>query len=177
MIAAIVLALTASAAGNFDWSVRQNRQTVDGALRNFARQCSNFGFTQAGSVDAALMEKKIYAHLLLKDSYSANAEVMRWGKLVREMNRLDDEDFVNSAAQSAGDALAAAALDPTVREAARERYIQSYVTALTPLFEACQSASREPFLSAHYVAGQGTLDWARRTGEEHWANSSGELAK
>ena len=90
---------------------------------------------------------------------------------------LDDEDFVNSAAQSAGDALAAAALDPTVREAARERYIQSYVTALTPLFEACQSASREPFLSAHYVAGQGTLDWARRTGEEHWANSSGELAK
>ena len=164
--ALLALAMLAQPASGFDWSVQENRTSMDRALRNFSAACHQFGFMPVSAADG--MEKRLYAHLLLKGSYAADAEVARWAGFVREYNRLDDEDYINATAQAAGDALAAATLDPSVRDAAKARYVKALVDAVTPIFNSCRAAAADPFLSANYLGGTGSLDPIRRMGEEGW---------
>lgn len=147
------------------WSSYKLRVGIDRSFRSMAANCDGFGFKRLIPASPDEMQKRIYAYLLLKEAYAADARVDEWGGLVRELNRLADKDYIERSSRGAGDALAAAKIDPTAKDAAKVKFVAELVRAMTPFFEACEKVAKDDFLSKHYLSGEGSLDSYRAEAE------------
>jgi len=157
-VAACLTAMAPSHAQDADFRSMKNVEAIDRAFRNFGKGCGSLGFTPAVVEAPSVVQKRMYAYLLLKSEFEASAIARRWSRHMDAIIQLGDQKYIESTSARAGDALAAAEIDPATRDQAKKIYIEAYTSAFRNILQACTEVVGDPFLGPTYLSGAGSLD-------------------
>lgn len=169
----LVLFASPAVATDFDWSKRANRVQMDIAFAGLANRCTiDLGFTRVPALPAETMSDKIEAYLLLKDAPDAQLE--RWGAMLRGWRSPDSEANVERLARRGSDAIGAAVADPAAYDQAEALYIETLLSPIREKLAACATFAADPFMSKYYLRGAGTASAYEAKARQKFASAVAE---